>query len=54
MRLVEAVAGIMFASRLLGHANEAITRPSYVVTAEQVDPATAAILDAALGISAAE
>jgi integrase len=52
--LVEAVAGITLASRLLGHANEAITRASYVVTAEQVDPATAVILDAALRMNGAD
>lgn len=43
--LVEAAAGITIASRLLGHANEQITRASYVVSAEQVDPVTADILD---------
>lgn len=45
--LVEAVAGITLASRLLGHANEQITRASYVVSAELVDPVTADIIDEA-------
>lgn len=45
--IVEAAAGITLASRLLGHANEQITRASYVVSAEQVDPITAEIMDAA-------
>lgn len=48
--LVERVAGITLASRLLGHANEQITRASYVVSAERVDPVTADILDEVLGI----
>lgn len=47
--LVEQAAGITLASRLLGHANEQITRASYVVSAEQVDPVTVDILDAVLG-----
>jgi integrase len=47
--LVERAAGLTLASRLLGHANEQITRASYVVTAESVDPLTADILDAVLG-----
>ncbi|GAA1817940.1 site-specific integrase [Agromyces neolithicus] len=47
--LIERAAGITLASRLLGHANEQITRTSYVVTAEQVDPITAEILDEVLG-----
>ncbi|TFC03387.1 tyrosine-type recombinase/integrase [Cryobacterium sp. MDB2-33-2] len=47
--LVERAAGITLASRLLGHANEQTTRNSYVVTADQVDPVTAEILDAVLG-----
>lgn len=47
--LVERSAGITLASRLLGHANESVTRASYVVTAEQVDPTSATILDRALG-----
>ncbi len=47
--LVERNAGITLASRLLGHANEQITRASYVVTAEQVDPITVDILDEVLG-----
>lgn len=45
--LVEAVAGITLASRLLGHAIEQITRASYVVSAELVDPVTADIIDEA-------
>lgn len=45
--LVEAAAGITIASRLLGHANEQITRASYVVSAELVDPVTADVLDEA-------
>ncbi len=47
--LVEQSAGITLASRLLGHSSEATTRASYVVTAEQVDPVTAEILDGVLG-----
>lgn len=47
--LIERAAGITLASRLLGHANEQITRASYVVTADQVDPMTAEILDEVLG-----
>ncbi len=47
--LVERAAGITIASRLLGHANEQITRTSYVVTVEQVDPVTVDILDSILG-----
>lgn len=47
--LVERAAGLTLASRLLGHANEQITRASYVVTAEQVDPITVDILDEILG-----
>lgn len=46
--IVESVGGISLASRMLGHANERVTRNSYVVTAELVDPLTAEILDAAL------
>lgn len=46
--IIESVAGISLASRMLGHANEQVTRNSYVVTAELVDPVTADILDAAL------
>jgi len=46
--LIEAVAGITLESRLLGHSNEQITRASYVVTAELVDPVTAQIMDEAL------
>lgn len=42
---VERAAGLTIASRLLGHANEMVTRSSYVVTAEQVDVITADILD---------
>jgi integrase len=47
--LIERVAGITLASRLPGHANEQTTRNSYVVTADQVDPVTAEILDEVLG-----
>ena len=47
--LIEAAAGITIASRLLGHSNEQVTRTSYVVTAEMVDPVTARIMDDALG-----
>ena len=47
--LVERVAGITLASRLLGHASEQTTRASYVVSAERVDPVTADILDEVLG-----
>jgi integrase len=47
--LVESVAGISLAARLLGHANEQVTRASYVITAELVDPLTAQIMDEALG-----
>lgn len=46
--LVERAAGLSLASRLLGHANEQITRTSYVVSAEQVDPVTADIMDSLL------
>ncbi len=46
---VERAAGLTIASRLLGHANEMVTRSSYVVTAEQVDVVTADILDRILG-----
>lgn len=48
--IVEAAAGITLASRLLGHANEQVTRASYVVSAEMVDPATAQILEAAFDL----
>lgn len=47
--LVERAAGLTLASRLLGHANEMVTRNSYVVTAELVDVVTADILDTILG-----
>ncbi|MGX5696427.1 hypothetical protein ACWKWP_09535 [Agromyces soli] len=47
--LVERAAGITLASRLLGHANEQITRASYVVSAVEVDPITIDILDEILG-----
>jgi integrase len=47
--LVEQAGGITLASRLLGHASEAVTRANYVVTPEQVDPVTAMILDDAIG-----
>ena len=46
---VERAAGITLASRLLGHANEQITRASYVVSAVEVDPITIDILDDVLG-----
>lgn len=46
--LIEAAAGITLPSRLLGHANEQVTRASYLVIAEMVDPVTAEILDDAL------
>lgn len=45
--IVEAAAGITLASKMLGHASEQVTRASYVVSAELVDPATADILEAA-------
>ena len=47
--LVERAAGLTIASRLLGHANEMVTRNSYVITAAQVDVVTADILDTILG-----
>lgn len=47
---VERTAGIGLASRLLGHANEQVTRASYVVTAELVDPVSADLLDGLLGV----
>ncbi|QAB18134.1 integrase [Leucobacter muris] len=47
--LVERAAGLTLASRLLGHANEQITRTSYVVSAEEVDPITVDVLDEILG-----
>lgn len=47
--LVERAAGLTIASRLLGHANEMVTRNSYVIAAEQVDVVTADILDTILG-----
>lgn len=47
--LIERSAGLTIASRLLGHANEMVTRSSYVVAAEQVDIVTADILDTILG-----
>ncbi|MCD1267413.1 hypothetical protein B5M43_000900 [Microbacterium sp. MEC084] len=46
---VERPAGIRLASRLLGHANEQITRASYVVRTVEVDPITIDILDEVLG-----
>ncbi len=46
---VERPAGITLASRLLGHANEQITRASYGVCAVEVDPITIDILDEVLG-----
>lgn len=47
--LVERAAGLTIASRLLGHANEMVTRNGYVITAEQVDVVTVDILDTLLG-----
>lgn len=47
--LVERAAGLTLASRLLSHANEQITRTSYVVSAEEVDPITVDVLDGLLG-----
>ena len=47
--LIERTAGLTLASRLLGHANEQITRASYVVSAEEVDPITVDVLDEILG-----
>jgi len=47
--MIESVAGITLAARLLGHAGEQVTRASYVVTAEMVNPVTAQIMDEALG-----
>lgn len=47
--LIERAAGLTLASRLLGHANEQITRASYVVSAEEVDSITVEILDELLG-----
>lgn len=46
---VERPAGITLASRLLGHANEQITRASYVVCAVEVDLSSIDILDEVLG-----
>lgn len=46
--LVERSGGIGLASRLLGHANEGITRANYVVTAELVSDETATILGNAI------
>ncbi len=47
--LVERAAGLTLAPRLLDHANEQITRTSYVVSAEEVDPITVDVLDEILG-----
>lgn len=47
--LVERAVGLTLASRLLGHASEQITRTSYVVSAEEVDPITVDVLDGLLG-----
>ncbi|WP_254359300.1 tyrosine-type recombinase/integrase [Microbacterium hominis] len=49
--IIDAAAGITLASRLLGHANEQVTRHSYVVTAELVDPVTADIMENAFAAS---
>jgi integrase len=46
---VERTYGISLASRMLGHANENITRNSYVVSAEMVDPLTAVAMDLHFG-----
>lgn len=46
---VERAAGIALASRLLGHANEQITRASHAVSAVEVDPIT---IDIAIGDTA--
>lgn len=43
--LVERTGGITLAARLLGHANEQVTRANYVVTAELVNPRTAEIIE---------
>lgn len=48
--LVERAAGLTIASRLLGHANEMVTRSNYLVTDDQVDMVTADILDRVLGL----
>ena len=48
--LIERSAGLTIAPRLLGYANEMVTRSSYVVTAEQVDIVTTDILDTVLGV----
>lgn len=47
--LIEAVAGITLASRLLGHSNDQVARAGYVVAAEMVDPVRAQIMGEALG-----
>jgi len=47
--LVERAVGLTLASRLLGHASEQITRTSYVVSADEVDPITVQVLDGLLG-----
>jgi integrase len=47
--LVERAVGLTLASRLLGHASEQITRTSYVISAEEVDPITVDVLDGLLG-----
>ena len=47
--LVERAVGLTLASRLLGHASEQITRTSYVVSAEEVDPIAVDVLDGLLG-----
>jgi len=46
---IERGYGISMASRMLGHASENITRNSYVVSAEAVDPRTAAAMDKFVG-----
>lgn len=52
--LVERAVGLTLASRLLGHANEQITRASYVVSAVEVAPITMTILDDILGFGGDE
>ncbi len=47
-RAPQAECDIIAVPNLLVHANEQITRASYVVSAEQVDPITVDILDAVL------
>jgi integrase len=46
---IERTCGISMASRMLGHANENITRNAYVVSAEMVAPLTAVAMDLHFG-----